>query len=129
MRELCRGINSLTVDLMELMYHSADARRDSIIGVIETYGRTFPQCLIVEMNLDAAQLANEMNERIERYVRLHMEYLEDACNEIMDMRTALKLPESREGKANPGTLAYDQPPYAPANQRAYMLFLEEGEVK
>ena len=129
MHKLCKQIHALTAELNDLIYHSADKRRESVRSAVETYGELLPKCLLHQLNLDVIEQTDAQNDTIERQERLHMGYLEDALNEIQDLRTALRLPELPEGEAKNARLNFSEPPYAPENQSAYMLFSEEDDCR
>lgn len=126
LKKMCKTLHQLSEELEDLIERSAEKRKESILSAVATYGRLLPECLLQQMNLDAIEAADERNAHLEQLRVLHLGYLNDAMVEIQNMRTALRLPTQAKSKTRSVEIMFDQAPYAPCNQEAYMFFHEGG---
>ena len=127
LNNLADKLADLEYQLCRLLDESKKLRAESVRSLLNVYASELPACLLKQKHYDYMVSVDRINEEATRKYEEHMYIMDQALDEIGDIRTALHL-KHQTGEARKNTqLDFSLPPYAPANRKFYMLF-EGGNV-
>lgn len=127
LNDLADKLADLDYQLCRLLDESKKLRAESVKSLLDVYARELPACLLKQKHYDYMVSVDRMNEEATRKYEEHMYIMDQALDEIGDIRTALHLKHQPGEARKNAPLDFSLPPYAPANRKFYMLF-EGGNV-
>ncbi len=119
---LAEKLMDLEYKLSRLLEESKKLRAESIKALLNVYANELPACLIKQLHYDYMVSVDRMNEEATRKYEEHMYIMDQALDEIGDVRTALQLKAQTVEVRQSGALDFSLPPYDPVNRNFYMLF-------
>ncbi len=125
MHQLWKKLRECTLALYHLMQTSSERRRESIRTAIRIYGEILPECFRDSQRLREMEALDRKNAEKEENYKWHDRLLEDAIQELRELRSALRLEKAGdylEPDKQIKPLDYDLPPWEGKNREAYLIF-------